>query len=153
MKYKYLTLAFFGFLGGLVGSIVFTSTASIAAKEGHLYLTNFHNNKGNRIAVIAGTQQTGDGQFFLFNNAGKSLIQMGSYPTGSEKGQSLFGMHDPNGYLRFLTRMHGPNNSPTVIMKDSAGTDRIVFGLDATTQNPYFRYLDSQGRMQNLIPQ
>ena len=152
MKYKHLTLAAFGFLGGIVGSLVFTSTASIAAKEGHLYLTNFHNNNGKRIAVIAGSQPTGDGQFFLFNNAGKSLIQMGSYPAGLEKGQSLIGMHDPNGYLRFLTRMHGPENSPTIVMKDSRGSDRIVFGLDGTTQQPYFRYMDKKGRMQNLIP-
>ncbi|MEZ5814087.1 MAG: hypothetical protein R3E13_05105 [Alphaproteobacteria bacterium] len=151
MKKQFLTIAICSFLGGLAGSIVFSSTASLAAKEEHLYLTNFHNDNGNRIAVIAGAKGTGEGQLFLFNDNGKTEIQMGAYSKGMERGQTLFGMHDRFGYLRLLMRMHGPEDSPTVVMKDNTGKDRIVFGLDGTTQTPYFKYTNDRGEMVNLF--
>jgi hypothetical protein len=68
-----------------------------------------------------------------------------------ERGQTLFGMHDRFGYLRLLMRMHGPEDSPTVVMKDNTGKDRIVFGLDGTTQTPYFKYTNDHGEMVNLF--
>ena len=151
MKYKYLTVATFGFLGGIVGSAIFASTPTIAAKAKSLYTTNFFNDDGKRVATL-GSNNSEEGTLFLFNGSNQKLeIQMGAYPSGSEKGQSLIGMHDRNGYLRLLQRMHGPKDSPTIVMKDNTGTDRIIIGLDGSSQEPYFRYLDSKGQMRNLI--
>lgn len=133
MRYKYLTLALFGFLGGMAGSILFAAAPSIASKGKSLYTSNFFNDNGKRVATL-GSNNSEEGTLFLFNGSNQKLeIQMGAYPSGSEKGQSLIGMHDRNGYLRLLQRMHGPKDSPTIVMKDSTGTDRIVFGLDGSS--------------------
>lgn len=151
MKHKFLTIATFSFLGGLIGSAAFTVTPTIAAKGKSLYTTNFFNESSQRVATL-GSNGSEEGALFLFNGGSQKLeLQMGAYPSGSEKGQSLFGMHDRRGNLRYLTRMNGSKDAPTVIMKDSTGTDRIVFGLDENNQNPYFRYLDRGGQWQNLI--
>ncbi|MFK7839742.1 MAG: hypothetical protein AB8B83_05370 [Bdellovibrionales bacterium] len=151
MHKTFLTIATFSFLGGICGSIIMNSAPSIAAKAKSLYTTNFYNDDGKRVVTL-GSNNSEEGALFLFNGKTQKLqIQTGAYPSGSEKGQSLFGMHDTNGYLRLLLRMHGPKDSPTVILKDNTGSDRIVFGLDGSSQAPYFRYLDSSGRMQNLI--
>ena len=152
MSLKFVGLAFCAFLGGIAGSLCLSATQSYAAKkEEKFYTTNFFNDQGQRIAVI-GNQSSGEGTFFLFNSRGKPEIQMGAYGEGSEREQTLIGMHDPNGYLRLLMRMHGPKDSPTIIMKDHAGMDRIVFGLDPQTQEPYFLYRDKSGKDKHLIP-
>ena len=150
MSVRHVVFALCAFLGGMAGSIVITAGTSFAAKEQSFYTTNFFNEKGKRIGVI-GSHPTGEGSFFLFDGKGNIEIMMGAYPSGAEKGQSMIGMHDRANKLRFLMRMHGSKDSPTVIMKDSAGRDKIVFGLDASTEVPYFRYTDQNGRWQDLI--
>lgn len=151
MSKHILVIALFSFLGGIVGSLIFSSGTSLAAKEQSFYTTNFFNNNGQRIGVI-GSHNSGEGTLFLMNgNTGKTEIQMGAYGTGSERGQTLIGLHDRNGHLRYLTRMNGSSDAPTIVMKDNTGTDRIVFGIDPTTQAPYFRYLDRSGNMKNLF--
>lgn len=141
---------FCAFLGGVCGSVLFSATSSIAAKEQRFYTTNFYNEQGKRIGVI-GAQGSGEGSLFLFNDKSKTTVQMGAYSRGGEKGQSLLGLHDRKGALRLLFRMHGGQDAPTVVMKDGRGADRIVFGLDGNTETPYFRYTDANGRWQNLF--
>lgn len=146
-----LIIALFSFLGGIVGSVVLNVGTSYASKEERFYTTNFYNNDGKRIGVI-GAHASGEGTLFLMNgNTGKTEIQMGAYGHGGERGQTLLGLHDRNGHLRHLTRMHGATDAPTVVMKDNTGTDRIVFGIDPQSQAPYFRYLDRSGNMKNLF--
>ncbi len=146
-----LIIALFSFLGGITGSMLLNAGTSWAAKEQTLYTTNFYNNQGKRIGVI-GAHNSGEGTLFLFNgNSGHTEVQMGAYGQGSERGQTLLGLHDRNGHLRHLTRMHGATDAPTVVFKDSSGSDRIVYGIDPQTQAPYFRYLDGNGRWQNLF--
>ncbi len=150
MQYKFPVLMFCAFLGGMSGSILMTATPSLAAKAQSLFTTNFFNDNKERIAVI-GAHPGGEGTLFLFDGKGKTEIMMGAYPSGAEKGQSMIGMHDRNNHMRFLLRMYGAKDSPTMIMKDSAGRDRIVFGLDANSEKPYFMYSDDSGRMRNLL--
>lgn len=147
---KHFLFFFCAFLGGVCGSVLFSATSSIAAKEERFYTTNFYNAQGQRIGVI-GAHGSGEGSLFLFNGNNKTTVQMGAYSRGVEKGQSLLGLHDKGGALRLLFRMHGQQDAPTVVMKDSRGADRIVFGLDGRTETPYFRYTDANGRWQNLF--
>lgn len=152
MKSQFLWMALFAFLGGVAGSLTLGATQSYAAKrEQSFYTTNFYNDDGKRIGVIGAHPGAAEGILFVFNGNGQPEVQLGAYGEGSEKGQSLFGMHDRNGHLRLLMRMYGPKDSPTVVMKDSAGMDRIVFGLDGQTQEPFFRYRDRNGVDRDLI--
>ena len=154
MKKQILTIAICSFIGGMFGSALISSTQAVAKKqngEEHFYTTNFYNNDGKRIGVV-GSHNSGEGLMFLMNgNNGQTEIQMGAYGASSERGQTLFGMHDRAGHLRLLMRMHGPKDSPTIIMKDNAGQDKIVFGLDGTTQDAYFKYMNTRGEIVNLF--
>jgi len=148
---KFAIIALFSFLGGITGSLIFSSGISWAAKEQLFGTTNFISPQGQRVGEI-GAHSTGEGTFFLFNgNNLETTVQMGAYGSGAERGQSLLGLHDRNGRLRHLTRMHGSTDAPTVIFKDNAGRDRIVFGIDPSTQEPYFRYTDKNNTVKRLF--
>lgn len=76
---------------------------------------------------------------------------MGAYDSGSEKGQTLMGLHDKKGSLRLLMRLHGSQDSPVVVMKDRVGDDKLVFGLEGQDEMPYIKYRNKSGSMVNLI--
>lgn len=147
---KFISFLFMAFLGGICGSVMLQSAQSYAANEHRAGTTNFYNDFGKRIGVI-GSHAGGEGTLFLFDGNDNIEVQMGAYPSGSERGQSMIGMNDRRNRLRMLLRLHGTNDSPTVIMKDNGGQDRIVFGLDASTQAPYFRYIDETGQSKQLF--
>jgi hypothetical protein len=123
-------------------------------KNGHYKTIHLHNAKGNKVGYLgahdAGNED-GQGIIFLYDGDGKQKVQLGSYGYGLEKGQSLIGLHDKQSYLRFLMRLHGANDSPTIIMKNSQGADTLVIGLDGQTQEPYIKYTDKTGQIKNLI--
>lgn len=108
------------------------------------------NGSGQRIGFI-GPGNAGQGTFFLFNPQGGVEVQMGAYDSGSEKGQTLFGLHGKNGSLRFLMRLHGPHDSPVMVMKDKAGSDKLIIGLEGYDEVPYIKYRSKNGSMVNLI--
>jgi hypothetical protein len=138
-------------LSGFIGAALFSASPLQAALSKVKYeQVTLLNAQGNRIAVM-GPLDNGQGTFFLFDENGGLQQQMGAYSRGAEKGQSLFGMHDRQNNLRLLMRMHGPNDSPTLIMKDSTGLDRIVIGLDAHTQEPYINITSNNGSAANII--
>jgi hypothetical protein len=147
MKIKILILVVFSFLGGIAGSLLMTAMPLNAAGPGDLVV---YNQKGQRVGFI-GALNDGQGTMFLFNEKGGTQIQMGSYGSGPERGQSLIGLHDREDNLRFLLRLYGEKDSPTMVMKDDTGADRLVIGLDGTEQTPYIQYMDSQGQMKNLL--
>lgn len=105
---------------------------------------------GQRIGYI-GPGNADQGTLFLFNPEGGVQIQMGAYDSGSEKGQSLLGLHGKNGSLRLLFRLHGANDSPVIVMKDKTGDDKIVIGLEGNNEVPYIRYRNKKGSMVNLL--
>lgn len=154
MKKRMIVFCFFaGVFGSAIGAFLFSSTPlEASSKESSFYELNIFNPSGKRTATLTPLQQ-GQGSLFLFGANGEISHQMASYGVGAEAGQSLMGLHDPQGALRFLLRLHGPHDSPTVVMKDDSGMDKIVFGLDGQTQKPYFRYMDDQMRMIDLIKQ
>lgn len=105
---------------------------------------------GKRVAYI-GPGNDDQGMFFLFNPQGGVEIQMGAYDSGSEKGQSILGLHGRNGSLRLLFRLHGSNDSPVMVMKDKVGDDKLVIGLEGINESPYIKYRNSKGSMVNLL--
>jgi hypothetical protein len=140
-----------GFLGGLVGAVVLNPHAVEATiARGSFFDASFYN-KGGQMAGYVGSGDAGQGMIFLFDAQGKPRIQAGTYAAGSEKGQGLIGISDRSDHLRFLFRLNGSNDSPTLIMKDKSGQDKIVIGLDGETQVPYFYYADQNGRSKNLL--
>ena len=149
-KQTFLVLAS-GFIGGLVGAIILNPQSLEAAiSRGSFYeLTTY--NKGGKMTGFMGSGDVGQGSIFLFDENGQPRVQAGTYPAGSEKGQSLIGLSDRSNNLRFLLRLHGSKDSPTLVMKDNSGRDRIVIGLDGETQTPYFVSIDENGQMTNLL--
>lgn len=151
MPNKHTCITFLaGLIGGIIGAALFTASPLQAQARGQS--SQQYNTQGARVSFI-GPHTGGQGALFLFDEKGGLITQMGSYPVGAEKGQALFGMHDRQNKLRFLFRLHGAKDSPTLIMKDSRGMDRIVMGLDGYSEAPYFKYTDKNGRMRDLLAQ
>ena len=151
-----LIIALFSFLGGLCGALILQIPAVQAQVKATLYnkdftTAQFFNNADNRVAFVGNYKESGG--LFLFDNMGKTAVQMGAYGAGSEKGQTLFGLHDRKNNLRYLTRLHGQKDSPTIIMKDDGGFDRLILGLDGASQMPFIKYLDDQGEIRDLVKQ
>ncbi|NCO02959.1 MAG: hypothetical protein GW903_02065 [Alphaproteobacteria bacterium] len=149
-------IALFSFLGGLSGALILQIPAVQAQVKATLYnkdftTAQFFNNADKRVAFIGNYQESGG--LFLFDQEGKTAAQMGAYGSGAEKGQTLFGLHDRQNQLRYLTRLYGQKDSPTIIMKDGGGYDRLILGLDGATQMPFIKYLDDQGEIRDLIKQ
>lgn len=150
MKQQFLMMCLSAFFGALIAVILVAPSPSEAETKRMAGLFEIYNNMKQRVAIL-GTGNEQQGSMFLFNEGGKPTHQMGTYGAGSEKGQSLFGMHDRNGHLRYLLRLHGPNDSPVLVMKDKAGQDKIVIGLEGPEETPYFKYVDPNGRVINLM--
>lgn len=147
---NFFTIAIFSLLGGIIGSIIVQTPAVQAKLMNENFSTiQFYNKSEERIGFLGNYQEKGG--FFLFDEDGKTNIQMGAYGSGAESGQTLIGLHDRENMLRYLLRLNGRNDSPTLIMKDKGGVDRIIIGLDGSTQVPYFKYIDGTGKMKNLL--
>ena len=145
-----ILIAIFSFIGGLTGSLIFQIPAVQAKISNENFSSiQFFNKTEKRVGFMGNYQEKGG--IFLFDEDGKTSIQMGSYGAGAEEGQTLLGLHDRNNNLRYLMRLSGRQDSPTLIMKDNGGVDRIIIGLDGSTQVPYFKYIDGKGQIQNLI--
>lgn len=145
-----IIIALFSFLGGITGSLIFQIPAVQAKITNENFSSiQFFNKNQNRVGFLGNYQEKGG--FFLFDEEEQTTIQMGSYGTGAEEGQTLIGLNDRNNALRYLLRLNGRQDSPTLIMKDSGGVDRIIIGLDGSTQVPYFKYIDGKGEMKNLL--
>lgn len=150
MKKHMLTFAC-GMMGGLFGAALFMSTPLHAALQKAQYRSvDVFNDAGRRIGTLS-PGDSGQGVLFLFSDQGKTTVQMGSYPAGGENGQALFGLSDPLNQLRLLMRLHEAENSPTLIMKDRYGVDKIVLGLRGENQTPYFEYKADDGRTVDLL--
>ncbi len=148
---KHIGIFLVGLLGGIIGAVLFTASPLMAAlTNGQFSAVNIYNNEGKRV----GTFSNGDGNqgvLFLFSGNGKTTVQMGAYPSGGEKGQALIGLNDPMNQLRMLFRLHGDDNSPTLVMKDRYGADKIVMGLKGNNQTPYLEYKKDDGQIVNLM--
>ncbi|MCB9965217.1 MAG: hypothetical protein H6855_03960 [Rhodospirillales bacterium] len=147
---QFLTLAFFGLVGGLAGSLLLpASPLQAALSQGNYSSVQTYNGQGYRTSSL-GAGTSGQGTLFLFDENGQGTVQIGSYDDGAEKGQGLIGLNDRQGHLRFLLRLHNATDAPTLVMKDRRGRDRIVIGLDAN-EDPYFKYVTAKGVMKDLI--
>ena len=90
-------------------------------------------------------------QLWVFSADGKHKIQLATYPRGGEAGQPLLGFTDDQGKLKLLFRLHGPKHSPVIVLKDDAGRDRMVIGLQGGgDQAPFVQCLDANGKPTNL---
>lgn len=148
---KNLVVFGWALLGAICGNFLFGALPLNAAKTKDSQMTyEIYNSKGTRTGTY--TSENGDqGALFLFSDKGKNTVQMGSYPNGQERGQALFGLNDPTNQLRMLLRLHSTENSPTIILKDQYGIDKIVIGLRGQNQTPYFEYVADDGRTYNLL--
>lgn len=148
---RYGAIFLISMAGGIVGSVLLTATPLQAAIKNAQYGTvDVFNAQGNRIGTLA-PGDSGQGVLFLFSEKGKTTVQMGSYPAGGESGQALIGLSDPLNQLRMLFRLHSSDNSPTMIMKDRYGVDKIVMGLRGANQTPYLEYKADDGRTVDLF--
>lgn len=148
---KHIATFLIGLLGGIVGAVLFTASPLMAAlTTGQFRDVNIYNADGKRAGTFSASESN-EGVLFLFGENGKTTVQMGAYSTGSEKGQALIGLNDPLNQLRLLFRLHSNENSPTMVMKDRYGVDKIVLGLRGENQTPYLEYTKDDGRVVNLL--
>ncbi len=137
-------------IGGALGAALFSISPLKAELQHAKYATmQAYNGAGKRVGFFGSHQE--QGAVFLFNQDGKMTVQAGAYGYGQETGQSLIGLSDRGENLKLLARLYGPNDSPTLIFKDSSGRDRILIGLEAGTENPYIRVINASGQVQDII--
>ncbi len=146
-SYKRSLLCVFCLVFGVVVGVM-AATPLKAAVENKTY--DIFNNFSERIGYL-GPGNGGQGTLFLFNTKQGIEIQMGAYDSGSETGQSLFGMHDRKGDLRLLMRLHGNEDSPVIILKNKNGIDKMLIGLGGDAELPFIKYQNSKGEMVNLL--
>lgn len=147
---QFLMMTLSAFFGAVIAILLIAPSPSEAINSRISGLFEAYNSSKQRVAIMgAGNEQ--QGTMFLFNENGKLSHQIGSYGAGSEKGQSLMGLHDRQGHLRYLFRLHGQHDSPVLVMKDKAGQDKIVIGLEGEEETPYFKFIDPSGRVINLL--
>ena len=85
---------------------------------------------------------------------GRDRVQIATYTAPGEKGLPLVGLFDNRSRLRLLLRLAGTNESPVVVMKDSAGRDRLVMGLGLNGNEDAFLYTsDSRGHKTSVFGQ
>ncbi len=141
----------FGLLGGVIGAMAITSSPVQAGIEKAFNTTlEVFNKKQQRVAFL-GASREDQGALFLFNPDGQLRAQMGTYPSGSEKDQALFGLHDRSSELRYLVRLHGERDSPVIVLKDKYGIDKLIIGLNGEDEAPYIRYMGSDRIMHDLL--
>ena len=149
---QFLLMSSSAFFGAVIAILLIAPTPLQAEGKNMSGLFQIYNKNKQRVALIGPAQQQ-QGSFFLFNEKGKTTHQLGTYGAGAEKGQSLMGMHDRDGSLRYLFRLHGQTDSPVLVMKDKSGYDKLIIGLKGANETPYIQYIDSKGQTKNLIPQ
>lgn len=157
-KFLQILMIFFtGFVGGVSGSLIFQPSSLYAAsaqsnkkQDKAKYFSEYFNTADKRIAYL-GQGQIGQGGMFLFSNSGKVTLQASSYVKPIEQGQSFIGLYDRDELLRLLFRLYSSQDSPTIVLKDKSGQDRLVIGLQGAGEHPYIRYMDSSGIMHDLI--
>ncbi len=146
-----------GFAGGVAGSVLMQPTPLLAAQSSekappkNIQPIDLYNQTGKRVAYL-GPGEILQGTFFLYDDQQNIRIQMGSYAGSREGGQSLIGLHDRKERLRLLFRLAGREDSPTLILKDIYGRDRLVIGLEGASEEPYIRVMDKNGFVKNLLP-
>ena len=151
---KFAAILLACFAGSFCGSSVFSAKPlEVATEERRMKALQFYNDNGQRTGFFGTDDRSGVGVGFLFNQDGRLRLQMGTYPSGAEKDQSLFGLHDRRDALRLLFRLHDENDTPTIIMKDKYGVDKMIIGLRGDNEMPYLEYMDASGRRRDLFAQ
>ena len=138
-------------LGGIFSFVLLSATDLEASLKSQTFsAVHLYNNKGERVAFI-GTQEEGQGSAFFFDDEGSLRAQIGSYGSGLEKGQPLFGLHDRRNELRLLQRLSGTKGTPVLVMKDTNGIDNLIIGLEQNSEIPYIMYKKKDGTFANLL--
>lgn len=154
--FQMLPVLLAGFAGGMAGAVLMQPTPLLAAQSSqkavpkNVIPLDVYNQNGKRVAYL-GPGEIQQGTFFVYDDQQNIRIQMGSYAGTREKGQSLIGLHDRNQRLRLLFRLAGREDAPTLILKDTYGRDRMVIGLEGTSEEPYIRIMDKNGVVRNLL--
>jgi hypothetical protein len=151
MNTKLLLIFMVGFLGGITGALLVTSsTVQAELRKAAYNEINLYNNEGKRTAFF-GSGTIGQGTMWLYDNQGQARIQIGTYEAPAEAGQPVIGLQDNSANLRAIWRLHGKKDSPVLVLKDISGDDRIVMGLRGDSETPYLEYTNDQGRKINLL--
>lgn len=142
-----------GFVAGLLGALVMNMALSPAvanaARNLNTYFLVDSTNGGKGVETFV---QDGQPGMFMYGEDGQPRIQIGTYPSPGERGLPLMGLSDNSGHLRMLFRLAGPTESPVIIMKDKAGHDRLVMGLDLLgSGNPFLSLIDNDGQKHNIF--
>ena len=147
--FKFLTLAVFAFLGGMVSNyLIFKTTEASAGANTLPSYFSIHdtiNRKGIESYVFNGYPAQN-----FYAKDGKIRIQQGIYNAPGESGLPLIGMFDNKNHLKMLFRLAGKNESPVIILKDNQQRDRMVLGLglNDTEQAPFLATFGSDGKKQ-----
>ena len=137
MNTKLLLTFMVGFLGGITGALLVSSSTVQAALQKAAYSEiNLYNNAEKRTAFI-GSGTVGQGTMWLYDSQGHARIQLGTYGAGNELGQPVIALQDNKDRLRAIWRLHGTKDSPVLVLKDVSGADKLVMGLRGNGEEPY----------------
>lgn len=145
-----LLVCVFAFLGGLVSERFLHPSESHASAEIEALNAQVNNmvqviyDKDGKRRIDLDASRGSPLQDFYGDN-GNLRLQLGTYSNPAEAGLPLVGWSDTRGHLRMLMRLSaGANQSPVLVMKDSKGNDRVVFGTSSNDEGeePFLAYFD-----------
>jgi len=118
---------------------------------------NYFYDSYNKERLDLGMYNGQPGQNFFGEDLGRPLrLQFGTYTNdfrSNEEGLPSLTLYNRKGLLNELFRLDGPNQSSLLILKDSAGTNRLLVGvgLSSADEEPFLIYFDKAGNKHSLF--
>ena len=99
-----------------------------------------------RRQIVMGTSGEGSPGIWIFDRNGKVRLSIGLYGDNN----SSIVLNDQNEQAVQIFRTVGPQAAPVLVMK-SQGRDRIVMGLDGSSQDPFLVLYGADGVKQSVF--
>lgn len=150
-----------GLIGGIAGAFLLVhltqgsalvSPASAAAARSQEVAT------ANRIQLVDATGKVraelamsldGGPALFFYDSAGRNRMVLGLYSPAEGEAPSVV-LNDPEQRAAGIFRLYGPHDTPVVVLKNQ-GRDRSVYGLNASSTEPFLSNYSGDGKKINVF--
>ncbi len=159
MKTTHLAGVLAGFAGGLLGAYVLEHFDRGAVMPEATAATTQDNvvtasrirlvDTGGKVRAELAMSPDGGPALFFFDTAGRNRLVLGLYaPAESE--YPFVVLNDRQQHAAGIFRLFGAHESPVVVLKNQ-GRDRSVYGLNATTTEPFITNFANDGKRSDVF--
>lgn len=150
-----------GLIGGIAGAFLLlhltqgralASPASAAAARSQELVS------ANRIQLVDASGKVraelamsldGGPALFFYDSAGRNRMVLGLYSAAEGEAPSVV-LNDPQQHAAGIFRLYGPHDTPVVVLKNQ-GRDRSIYGLNASSTEPFLSNFSGDGKKINVF--